>query len=339
MSRFTSLLTLTRFSSGPTLGLDIGNQVTKAVYQRRVIKEPTILVYQESSKEVISIGKKADQQADLLTRGLLATKPLKEGRIKDSELFSKYIEQLSANVIKKKETLSMPFSVPVMVAVPLNQTQVQAQAYSEALHQAHLQVKSLVPSSSAVFALAQKENLIGTTACLLDLGAELTQLSIYISGELFFTQILPFGGKKITLAIQQLVRNRHHCEVSWHTAEKIKVEIGTLGQHKKENIPHLVVRGRSIISNTPQSITLQATQFSEALLALSQEWLEEIKVALGHIPGPQLSEVLENGLLLYGGSALLRGIVPFMEDGLHAAVNTPERPQTAIVEGLHYVEN
>lgn len=344
MSRFTSLLQLGGISGGPSVLVDIGSQTTKFLYQNRVIKEPTFLVYQESSGQVLSVGKIAEQQSALLSKGLASLKPIKEGKVKNTAFLAQYLEQSLPKILKRKSAPQqgvkalLPTSLSLTLSAPLQQTKVQAQAYERSVREAQFQLQAIVPSALAAFATAQRENIVGSTACLLDFGAELTQISIFIAGELRYATTIYQGGKKLSHLIQHIVRTRHHCDISWQTAEKIKAEIGTLqlAAGKKEVLPHLVVRGRNILTNTPQSLTLQAADISEELLHATQEWIAEVQVFLGQLPGANVSEILEGGVIMYGGGSLLRGLPSVMEDVLHSSVTVPTHPQTTVVQGLLY---
>ena len=337
MSRFTSFLKLMPFTAEEKVFFDLGSQVSKIQFENRGIKEPTALVFEERSQTILSIGKIADQQADVIGKGLSFIKPIKEGKVKDITLLSGYISQVLQKVRKQPQQGLMGKSVAAILATPSCQSAVQKQAFEQAFRQAHASLHQVVPSSQAAFTAAQQQNLASTTGCLIDLGAELTQVAIFINGELHQATVIPQGGKKLTTLLQLFIRNQYQCEVSWHTAERVKLELATLLITKKETLPHLVVRGRNVVSNTPQSVTLQAVELNPVLVAILQAWIAEIKVAISQMTGSRLSEILENGIVVYGGSSQLRGLVPLMEEELHCAVAVARHPQTLVIQGLAHV--
>lgn len=335
MSRFTSLLNLGGLSSGQAVGLDIGSQNIKILHQNRVVTEATCVVFQETTKEVITVGKTAEQQAAILVKGLQSQHPIEEGKVQDIPLLAQYLEQIIPASTKRGARTSSPGqNYTVTLAVPVEQTSIQKQAYQQALREARLQLGSFVSSAQAAFKIAQKESLVGTTACLVDYGAAQTQISVFVGGELRYKTLIPLGGRAITQLVKDIVRARYHCDISWHTAEKIKKEIGAVHLEKKQTLPHLVIRGRDILSNTPQSLTLQASDFSEEILGSVQQWIAEVQVFLGQLPGASVSEILEGGIVTYGGSSQLRGLQYVMEDKLHCEVAATNHPQVTVAEGL-----
>ena len=310
------------------LAIDLGTANTLVYQQGRgiVFEEPTVVALNSRTAQVVAVGREAWDAVASSSSSLVALRPLKRGAITDFELTQQMIRLILREVGVSR------FSKPrVLVCVPSGITEVERRAVEEAATTAGAKSASLVdePLAAAIGAGLPIHEPIGNL--VVDIGGGTSEMAVVAMGGAVTNKAIPVGGFDMDGAIQQHVRREHGLAIGDIAAERIKIEIGSA--YPAANAPSGTVRGREMTTGMPKTATISAAEVRGALSQPVGLIVDAAREALAEAPPELAHDVLETGLFLTGGGAMLRGLDMRLAQECEVPVHMTEQPLRTVVLG------
>ncbi|MBI2268678.1 MAG: rod shape-determining protein [Candidatus Blackburnbacteria bacterium] len=320
------------------IGIDLGTANTLVYVKGKgiVIREPSVVARHKKTKEILAIGSSAKKMEGRTPQTIEAIRPLKDGVIAD---FDATTAMLTYFIKKIHETpqgaqrLGMP-KIPkprVVVGIPSGVTEVERRAVQDAALSAGARKAYLIeePMAAAIGAGLNVEDAGGVF--VVDMGGGTTEIALISLGGIVLNRGLRVAGDEMDEAMISYLRNRYSLLVGRTTAEELKVEIGTAVSQKIEK--HFVVRGRDLETGLPKSIKVSSQEVREALSSVLQQVVEKIADTLEEAPPELVADIMEKGIVLAGGGALIVGLDQLVSEAVKIPVWVCEDPLTAVARG------
>lgn len=328
------------------LGIDLGTVNTLVLVKNKgiVIREPTVVALHKKSRQILAIGGEAKRMLGRTPAAIEAVRPLRGGVISDfdtTEAMLRYFIQKT-----HKNPNSGIFSLPkiprprVVVGIPSGVTEVERRAVQDATLSAGAREAYLIeePMAAAIGAKLPIEEPEGVM--VVDIGGGTTEIAVISLGGMVVSRSLRVAGDELDLAIVNYMRMRYGMLIGEKTAEDVKIEIGSAFQlgEKTENLI-AVVRGRDLASGLPKSLKISAAEIREALTPIADQIVGMIQEVLEETPPELLTDIVERGIFVAGGGALLRGLDKKIAEGTKLPVYIADDPLTTVVRGCGEVLN
>lgn len=323
------------------IGVDLGTANTLVYVKGKgiVIREPSVVVKHKQTKKILALGTEAKRMIGKTPINLLAIRPLRHGVISDLDateaMLSYYIHKLheTPGLIPK---MARPRTV---IGIPSGVTEVERRAVWEAALRAGSREAFLIEEPMAA-AIGIGVNINEPTgAMIVDIGGGTTEIAVISLGGIVVSKSIRIAGDEMDEAIINYIRLRHGLVLGEKTAEEIKMQIGSAYQKSKikdqkdtgERV--MVVRGRDLESGLPRSLKITEAEVREALSPIVSQIIETIVETLEETPPELLADILERGILLTGGGALLSGIDRLIVERTKMPVVVADEPLTTVVVG------
>lgn len=294
-----------------------------------VINEPSVVAVNVRTDEVLAVGTEAKKMLGKTPGHIHAVKPLVDGVISDFEVTEKMLKYFIDKVHSENFTL-----IPrprVVIGVPLDITEVERKAVEDAARSAGARQVYLVEESMAAAIGARLPVTEPTATMIVDIGGGTTEISVISLGGVVAFKSLRIAGNELDNNIIQFVREEFSILIGEQLAEEIKIKIGSAGP-LKESIS-MEVRGRDLINGLPKAVQINDVQVREAIDRTLTQIIENIKITLETTPPELVSDIYENGIVLSGGGALLRGLDKEIAQATKIPVRIADDPLTCVVRG------
>ena len=316
MAGLSSLFSL--FSTSiKDIGIDLGTANT-LVYVRGegiVLREPSVVAVDANSNEVLAIGKKAKEMLGRTPESITAVRPLKDGVIADFEVTAAMLKYFVRKAIKAGS-----FTRPhIVICIPSGVTEVERRAVEDAAKQAGASRVELI--------------LEPVASMVLDIGGGTSETAVISYGDPIVADSVRVAGDKFDAAIVSYLRKKYGVLIGERTAEDVKLQIGSAYPLEELGSVSMEVRGRSAADGQPKNITVTAEDVREALLVPLKAVFESVHRVLERTPPELSADLLDMGLTLTGGGALLRGLDRFLHEATGLPVQVAERPLDCVAEG------
>lgn len=316
------------------IGIDLGTGNTLVYVRGRgiVINEPSVVTVNDKTGQVVAIGKEAKIMLGKTPPHVRAVRPLSRGVISDFEV----TEELLAYLIRKAQgDTARLFGPRVVIGVPTGVTNVESRAVRDAALAAGAREVFILeePVAGAIGAKLPIHEPIGTM--VLDIGAGTTDIAVISLGGTVASKSSHVAGDRFNENIIDYVRSEFQLAIGEKTAEEVKIHIGavsSLGASLER-----AVRGRDLATGLPREIILTDMHVREALSSSLDSLMEAMKEVIESTPPELLSDVLERGVTVFGGGALLRGLPELLSKMLGVPVFVATDPLTAVVRGTGIV--
>jgi rod shape-determining protein MreB len=288
------------------VGIDLGTANTNVYLPGKgvVITEPTVVAYDELSQKIIAVGKEAKEMIGKTPSEIKIYRPLKEGVIADYKATLAILRHF-LNKLK----LTRFFKPILVVSVPAGITSTEKRAIIDAALEAG--VREVHPIREPILAALGAEMPIQSPLgnMIVNIGGGTTEIAVISLGGIVAFESLKIAGDKMDEAIKEYLRRKFNLAIGEKTAEKIKIEIGSaLFRQKNNNHLSMDVSGVDLISGLPKQIKLHSFQVAESLQRELKEIINGIKRVLAETPPELVADIIEKGMVLSGGGALLRDI-------------------------------
>ena len=311
------------------IGIDLGT-VNILVYLKGkgiIINEPSIIVIDQENKRPIAYGKEANNMLGRTPGQIKAIKPMKDGVIADFSM----VEILLNSILSKLNIKQKMFKPRIIICCPSNITEVEKNAIKEAAYKtgAKKVIVEEEPKVAAIGAGLEIGKPIGNM--VVDIGGGTTDVAVLSLGEIVTSASIKTAGNTFDNDIITYIKNKYKLLIGEKTAEKIKIEIGTAkSENKKEK---LEIKGRDLIGGLPKSITISSEEIEQALKDSVEKILKVIKLVLEQTPPELSADIIERGITLTGGGALLNNLDKYLEENLHIPVTLAEDPLSCVALG------
>jgi len=312
------------------VGIDLGTANT-LVYLRGkgiVINEPSVVAVNQKTGQVVAIGTEAKAMLGRTPGHILAIKPLVDGVISDFEITEEMISYLLGRATVSSNKI---FSPRVIVGVPSGITNVEIRAVRDATSNAGAREVHIIeePMAAAIGMRLPIHEPVGNM--VIDIGGGTSDIAIISLGGVVKSKNLRIAGNRFNSDIVAHVRNQFKVLLGEKTAEMIKISIGSvLPTHAPLEMP---VRGRDLVSGLPKEIILTDTDIRDALSQSVESIIEAIREVLESTPPEILSDIMNRGVYLSGGGALVKGLAELIESEINIPVHVAADPLTAVARG------
>lgn len=323
------------------IGIDLGT-VNVLIYIKGegiVLNEPSVIVIDEETKEVVAVGKEANEMLGKTPGKLKAIKPMKDGVIASFEL----VEALLEKFLKKINVGTKINKPRILICCPSNITDVEKNAIKEVAERTgakkvFIEEEPKVAAVGAGLDIGKPEGNM-----VVDIGGGTTDIAILSLGNIVTSASIKTAGNVFDQNITEYIKEKYKLLIGEKTAEKIKISIGTVKQGKTKE--KMKVKGRDMIEGLPKTITVSSDEIEEALKDSINKIVTAIKQVLEKTPPELSADIIEKGVMLTGGGALLTGFTELLEEELKVPVTKAEDPLSCVVEGtgamlekLHYID-
>ena len=313
------------------MGIDLGTANT-LVYVRDqgiVINEPSVVAVNNRTEKIIAVGEDAKIMLGKTPMHITVTKPLVDGVISDFEVSEKMIKHF----IEKVHRESMTF-VPrprVVVAIPLDVTEVERKAVEDAVLRAGAAEVFLIeePMAAAIGAGLPIQEAAGSM--IVDIGGGTTEIAIISLSGIVSWKSLKLAGDKLDDAIIQYARDKFNLLLGQRTAEKIKMQVGSV--LPQDQTLETIMRGRDLLTGLPKEVHITDANIREAIAKQIKLIIDNIKNTIETAPPELVSDLYERGMVLTGGGAMLRGLDELIAKETKMPVHITDEPLTAVVRG------
>ena len=311
------------------IGIDLGTANVLIYIKGKgiVLNEPSIVVVDTETKTVIAVGKEAKEMLGRTPGKIKAIKPLKDGVIADFEL-----TEIMLNAFIKKIKARNLFSRPrILICCPTNITQVEKNAIKEAAERTGAK-KVYIEEEPKVAAIGAGMDISKPTAnMVLDIGGGTTDIAVLSLNGIVSSSSVKIAGNAIDNDIIKYIREKYKLLIGEKTAEDIKINFANVYKHNKKE--KMEIKGRDLITGLPKAISITQDETKEATKESVTKIIKTIKSVLEQTPPELSADIVEKGLILTGGGALLTGLIDLLEEELTIPVLIAETPLTCVAEG------
>ncbi len=315
------------------LGIDLGTANTLVYIKGKgvVVREPSVVALDTNTKQIVAVGNDAKNMIGRTPGNVVAIRPMKDGVIADYDttatMMKYYIQQAQKNsgMFSRKPN--------VMVCVPSGITAVERRAVIDATRQAG--AKDAYPIEEP-FAAAIGANLPvwePTGSMVVDIGGGTTEVAVISLGGIVTSQSVRVAGDEMDEAVIQYIKRTYNLLIGERTAELLKVEIGSASTEGAHEFGELDIRGRDLISGLPKTVTIKAEEVASALQDTVEAIIESVKVTLENTPPELAADIIDRGIVLTGGGALLRNLDKVISDDTKMPVFIAEDPLDCVAIG------
>jgi len=313
------------------LAIDLGTASTLVYVKGKgiVCNEPSVVVMRRDNKKIVAVGAEAKKMLGRTPSEIVAIKPLKDGVIADFDA----AEEMLKYFIKKVHNRRKFISPSIVIGVPSGINQVEQKAVKDT---AKASGASKVYLIGEPIAAALGVGLpIGEPSgnMIVDVGGGTTEIAVISLGGIVCNKTVRVGGDKMDEAIKGYVKRHYNLMIGDKTAEQVKIEIGS-AYKTDDNERTMEITGRDLFSGMPKRITINESDIREALNESINVIIDTIKVTLENTPPELGADIVDKGIVLAGGGALLRGLESLIRDTIGLTVIVAEDPLTSVVRGV-----
>ena len=316
-----------RFSND--IGIDLGTANTLVYVKGHgiIINEPSIVALNQKTGQIVAIGREAKEMWGKTPSHITIVRPLIEGVVSDFEV----TEEMLAYCLKKAEKLSKKFFRPrVVIGVPAGITNVEMRAVYDAAINAGAREVYLVEEAMASAIGVRAPVLSARATFIVDIGGGTTDIALIALGGIVRSLNLRVAGDHLNARVVEYLKEEFKLFVGEQTAENVKLSLGST--YAGEYI-ELEVRGRDLNSGLPKGIVVTDSDIREALAYPLSLLLAGIREVLETAPPELMSDILQHGIIVTGGGALLRGLAELLQTELQLPVVVPDDPLSAVARG------
>jgi rod shape-determining protein MreB len=317
------------FGMSRDMGIDLGTANTLIFVKGKgvLLREPSVVAINTTNKKVLAVGTEAKNMIGRTPGNIVAIRPLKDGVIADfdvtQQMLRKFIEKISA-----KSAFTSP---RIVICYPSGVTEVEKRAINEATNQAGARKVMLLEEPMAAAIGAGLPVNEPTGSMIVDIGGGTTEVAVISLGGIVTSKSLRVAGDELDQAIITYIKREFNLMIGERTAENVKMELGSAFEDEEER--DMQIRGRDLITGLPKVITVTDGQIREALKEPVALIIEAIKTTLEKTPPELAADIMDKGIMLAGGGALLKGLDKLIYSETHMPVHIAEFPLDCVVLG------
>jgi rod shape-determining protein MreB len=310
------------------IGIDLGtaNTLVYVKDQGIVLREPSVVAVRSGTSQVLAVGDEAKRMLGRTPGNIVAVRPLKDGVIADFEMTESMLRHFITKVHNRKWVRPR-----VVIAVPSGITEVEKRAVKESAAHAGAREVYLIeePMAAAIGVGLPVQDAAGNM--IIDIGGGTTEVALISLSGIVFSRSVRVAGDELDEAIACYMKRAYNLMIGERTAEEIKIKIGSAYPVEKET--SMEVKGRDLVAGLPKTLTITSQEVREALLEPISTIVESVRVTLERCPPELSADLVDRGLVLAGGGALLRGLDKLLQEETGLPVHVAEDPLSAVAEG------
>ena len=318
------------FAFSKDIGIDLGTANTLVCLKGKgiILREPSVVAVDMRTDTVLAVGSQAKDMIGRTPGSIVAVRPLKDGVIADFKITAKMLQHFIKKAVKPGI-----FSKPrVIICLPTGVTEVERKAVEDAAYQAGAKPPVILieePMAAAIGAGLPVDEPTGSM--VVDIGGGTSEVAVISLGDIVTACSVRVAGDRFDEAILTYIKKNFNLLIGERTAEDIKIKIGSA--YPYENEKSMVVKGRNMVDGLPKDITITAAQVREALADPLNTIVEAVKTTPEKTPPALSADIIDHGIMLTGGGALLRGIEMLIMQQTGMPVHVANRPLDCVVDG------
>lgn len=315
------------------LGIDLGTANSLVYVKDRgiVLREPSVVAIQTGTNRVLAVGEEAKRMLGRTPGNITAIRPMKDGVIADFEI----TEAMLRYFIRKVQNNRIMIRPRIIISVPSGITEVEKRAVKDSATHAGAREVYLIeePMAAAIGVGLPVQEPAGNM--VVDIGGGTTEVALISLAGIVFSRSVRVGGDEMDEAIIQYMKRVYNLMIGERSAEQIKISIGSAYPLSEEN--SMEVKGRDLVAGLPKTLTLTSEEVREALHEPVMTIVEAIRFTLERCPPELAADLVDRGIVLAGGGALLRGIDKLIAEQTGLPVHVADDPLSAVAEGTGMV--
>ncbi len=311
------------------LAIDLGTANTLVYVKGKgiVLNEPSVVAIQTDTGKVLKVGKEAKIMVGRTPGNIVAIRPMKDGVIADFQ----YTEAMLRYFIQKVHNRKGLIRPRIIISVPSGVTQVERRAVRDSAQSAGAREVYLIEEPMAAAIGAGLPIMEANGNMVIDIGGGTTDIAIISLSGIVYSKSVRTGGNKMDEAIIQAIKKKYNLLVGERSAEEIKIEIGSA--YPMDDNRHMEVKGRDLVSGIPKTIVISEEEIRDALDEPISQIVEGVKVALENTPPELSADIVDKGIVMAGGGALLRGLDILLREETSLPITIADDPLSTIVLG------
>lgn len=312
------------------IGIDLGTANT-LVYMRSkgiVIREPSVVAVDVKYDRVRYVGQEAKEVIGRTPGSIAAVRPLRDGVIADFDMTAGMLREFISKAVKGRRYLK----TRVMICIPSGVTAVERRAVKEAARSAGAKRVSMIEEPMAAAIGAGLPVAEPTGSMIVDIGGGTSEVAVISLGGIVTSRSVRVAGDEFDSAIINYIRKKYNLLIGERTAENIKIGIGSAFPCGEKE-PVMEIKGRDLLTGLPENITVSGAEIREALAEPLSRIVEAIKTTLEKTPPELSADIMDQGIMLAGGGALLQGLDRLINRETGMPVKVAERPLDCVADG------
>ncbi|WP_404404117.1 rod shape-determining protein [Jeotgalibacillus malaysiensis] len=312
------------------IGIDLGTANTLVYIKGKgiVVREPSVVALRQDTRDIVAVGNEARNMIGRTPGNIVALRPMKDGVIADFETTSTMMKYYMNQALKSGAFTRKPY---VMVCVPSGITSVEKRAVIDAARQAGAKDAFPIEEPFAAAIGAGLPVWEPTGSMVVDIGGGTTEVAVISLGGIVTSESIRVAGDEMDDAIVSYIRKQYNLMIGERTAEAIKMEIGSAVA--SENDVKMEIRGRDLLTGLPKTIEITQQEIQKALADTISTIIESVKSTLEHTPPELSADIMDRGIVLTGGGALLKGLDQLMTQETSMPVHIAEEPLDCVAIG------
>ncbi len=317
------------FSQDISIDLGTANTLVLVRGQGIVINEPSVVAIEKKTKKVLAVGDEAKEMVGRTPANIVAVRPLRDGVISDFDVAERMLHYF---IRKVHERALLPVARPrVVVGLPSGVTEVERRAVHDACMNAGARQTLLIeqPTAAAIGASLPINEPMGSM--IVDIGGGTSEMAVFSLGGIVVSRSLRVAGDEMDEEIMRYARDRYSLLIGQRMAERVKIAIGSAYPLSEEQT--MTLRGRNLITGLPEAVEISSVEVRDALSSPVAMIVEEVRTALEDTPPELIADLMEQGVALAGGGALLKGLADRLSDETKMRVYVADDALTCVVRG------
>lgn len=311
------------------IGVDLGTANTLVCIKGKgiIMREPSVVAYDVRNDAVRAVGREAKEMIGRTPGSIVAVRPLKDGVIADFDVTTAMLKRFVSVALKG----SFFSRVRMVICIPTGVTEVESRAVYDAAKQAGAYDVDLIeePMAAAVGAGLPVQEATGNM--IVDIGGGTSEIAVISLGDIVTAQSLRIAGDDLDEAIINYMRKKHNLLIGERTAEQIKIDIGSAKEYEGET--SIEIKGRNVVDGLPKNVTITSAEIRTAMLDTIYQTIDAIRSTLEKTPPELAADIIDSGITLTGGTALLRGLAELIAEETGMPVSIAANPLDCVVLG------
>ena len=318
------------FSSDLAIDLGTANTLVYVKGKGIVLSEPSVVAVRKDGRgtnKVLAVGKEAKMMLGRTPGNIVAIRPMKDGVIADFEI----TETMLRHFIRKVHNRRSLIRPRIIVCVPSGITQVEKRAVRESAESAGAREVFLIEEPMAAAIGAGLPITEPTSNMVLDIGGGTTEVAVISLAGIVYSKSVRVGGDKMDEAILQHIKRKYNLLIGERSAEQIKTTIGNAFQRDK--VERMQIKGRDLVSGIPKIIEIDSDETRESITEQIETIVETVKIALEQTPPELAADIVDRGIVLTGGGALLKSLDKLLREETGLPITITDDPLSTVVLG------
>ncbi|MDD6796172.1 MAG: rod shape-determining protein MreB [Clostridiaceae bacterium] len=314
---------------GAELGIDLGT-ATVLIYEKGkgiILKEPSVVAINKNNNKVLAVGEEARKMIGRTPGNIVAVRPLKDGVISDYDVTEKMLKEFIKKAVGKGNIVAPN----VVICIPSEATEVEKRAVMDAARNSGAKAVHIIEEPLAAAIGAGEEITKPNGSMVVDIGGGTTDIAVISLGGVVVRKSIKIAGNKFDEAIIKHIRTKYKLMIGEKTAEDLKVTVGTAFKGNRNETA--IIKGRNLVSGLPDELEISTEEVRGALKEATGIIVESVKNVLENTPPELAADIIEKGILMTGGGALLDGLDKLIgfETGIN--VHVADESVECVVEG------